>query len=165
MQRSVSVGIAYWWGARDAGWNPTLPPLRTMSDLRTSTRYRVSVSASFVRDWRSHCALSNDKYIHDIRLIERKGGSKKAVKGGANGNGGGLEPKFDLLTDNGNWKLIFTTGDMKTQKKIGGKISYVPIKAVQVRGTNCNCTDKAWFRYLMPLHQNADSSILPLLSD
>lgn len=63
-------------------------------------------------------------------MIERKGGSKKP----ADGNGEGLEPKFDLLTDNGNWKLIFTTGDMKTQKKIGGKISYVPIKAVQVRG-------------------------------
>lgn len=61
-------------------------------------------------------------------MIERKGGSRKP----ADGNGEGLEPKFDLLTDNGNWKLIFTTGDMKTQKKIGGKISYVPIKAVQV---------------------------------
>lgn len=61
-------------------------------------------------------------------MIEKKGGSKKP----ADGNGEGLKPKFDLLTDNGNWKLIFTTGDMKTQKKIGGKISYVPIKAVQV---------------------------------
>ncbi|CAM9296760.1 unnamed protein product [Choristocarpus tenellus] len=40
--------------------------------------------------------------------------------------------KFDLLTKDGNWRLIFTTGDVKTQKKIGGKISYVPIKAVQV---------------------------------
>lgn len=63
-------------------------------------------------------------------MIERKGRSKKPADG--NGNGGELEPKFDLLTNNGNWRLIFTTGDVKTQKKIGGKISYVPIKAVQV---------------------------------
>lgn len=45
--------------------------------------------------------------------------------------GEGSQPKFDLLTTNGNWRLIFTTGDVKTQKKIGGKLTYVPIKAVQ----------------------------------
>eukprot|EP00904_Undaria_pinnatifida_P008532 jgi/Undpi1/4809/HiC_scaffold_19.g08162.m1 len=73
-----------------------------------------------------------DTVIEAIRLIERKGGSKKPAEGDANGNSGGSEPKFGLLTNNGNWRLIFTTGDMKTQKKIGGKISYVPIKAVQV---------------------------------
>lgn len=66
--------------------------------------------------------------ISNDRLIEKKGGSKAAIEGR-----GGEQPKFDLLTDNGNWRLVFTTGDKKTQKKIGGKISYVPIKAVQVR--------------------------------
>lgn len=72
--------------------------------------------------------LHNASTIQHRRFIEKKGGSKAAIEGR-----GGDQPKFDLLTDNGNWRLIFTTGDMKTQKKIGGKISYVPIKAVQVR--------------------------------
>lgn len=62
------------------------------------------------------------------RLIEKTGGSKKPLEGSDS-----AQPKFDLLTDNGNWRLIFTTGDVKTQKKLGGKISYVPIKAVQAR--------------------------------
>lgn len=62
------------------------------------------------------------------RFLEKKGGSKKPLEGRKRSS----QPKFDLLTDNGNWRLIFTTGDMKTQKKLGGKISYVPIKAVQV---------------------------------
>lgn len=65
-------------------------------------------------------------FIHLNRLIERSGGSRKALKGE------GPQPKFDLLTDNGNWRLIFTTGDVKTQEKLGGKLTYVPIKAVQV---------------------------------
>ena len=62
-----------------------------------------------------------------VRLLEKSGGSKKPLEGRDSS-----QPKFDLLTDNGNWRLIFTTGDVKTQKKLGGKISYVPIKAVQV---------------------------------
>lgn len=34
---------------------------------------------------------------------------------------------------NGDWRLIFTSGEKKTQDAMGGaKISYVPIKAVQV---------------------------------
>ena len=99
-------------------------------------RYQVSCFrlVCFCDRRSSHCALSDGKCLHFNRLIERKGGSKKPAEGDANGNSGGSEPKFDLLTSNGNWRLIFTTGDMKTQKKIGGKISYVPIKAVQVRG-------------------------------
>lgn len=62
-----------------------------------------------------------------VRLLEKSGGSIKPLEGRDSS-----QPKFDLLTDNGNWRLIFTTGDVKTQKKLGGKISYVPIKAVQV---------------------------------
>ena len=32
---------------------------------------------------------------------------------------------------NGSWRLIFTTGTIDTQKKIGRKINYFPIKAAQ----------------------------------
>ena len=32
---------------------------------------------------------------------------------------------------NGDWRLVFTTGTANTQKKIGGKVNYFPIKAVQ----------------------------------
>ncbi|CAM9142868.1 unnamed protein product, partial [Ascophyllum nodosum] len=69
-----------------------------------------------------------DTVLEAIRLIERKGGSKQSLKGGDEG----AKPKFDLLTTNGKWRLVFTTGDAKTQKKIGGKLTYIPIKAVQV---------------------------------
>lgn len=98
-------------------------------------------------NWPTMCPLVHQSlslwysiFLND-RLIERQGGSTAAIEGR-----GGEQPKFDLLTDNGNWRLVFTTGDVKTQKKIGGKISYVPIKAVQVKticlvraNTVCDC--------------------------
>ena len=31
----------------------------------------------------------------------------------------------------GSWRLVFTTGTVDTQKKLGGRINYFPIKAVQ----------------------------------
>ncbi|CAM9799407.1 unnamed protein product, partial [Chrysoparadoxa australica] len=46
------------------------------------------------------------------------------------------EKNFGMLTGSGNnyWRLILTTGDMKTQKKLGSKLNYLPsfIKAVQL---------------------------------
>eukprot|EP00752_Nemacystus_decipiens_P005811 g5257.t1 len=81
----------------------------------------IIVRAAETRD------VDPDTVIEAIRLLEKSGGSKKPLEGRDSS-----QPKFDLLTDNGNWRLIFTTGDVKTQKKLGGKISYVPIKAVQV---------------------------------
>eukprot|EP00586_Coscinodiscus_wailesii_P017840 CAMPEP_0172510276 /NCGR_PEP_ID=MMETSP1066-20121228/227571_1 /TAXON_ID=671091 /ORGANISM="Coscinodiscus wailesii, Strain CCMP2513" /LENGTH=271 /DNA_ID=CAMNT_0013289173 /DNA_START=125 /DNA_END=941 /DNA_ORIENTATION=+ len=36
-----------------------------------------------------------------------------------------------LANLNGSWRLVFTTGTKDTQKKIGAKINYFPIKAVQ----------------------------------
>ena len=44
------------------------------------------------------------------------------------------EPDFKMLTTDGKWRLTLTTGDMKTQDKLGGKkINYLPsfLKAVQ----------------------------------
>eukprot|EP00549_Striatella_unipunctata_P023985 CAMPEP_0118703080 /NCGR_PEP_ID=MMETSP0800-20121206/18311_1 /TAXON_ID=210618 ORGANISM="Striatella unipunctata, Strain CCMP2910" /NCGR_SAMPLE_ID=MMETSP0800 /ASSEMBLY_ACC=CAM_ASM_000638 /LENGTH=145 /DNA_ID=CAMNT_0006604479 /DNA_START=414 /DNA_END=851 /DNA_ORIENTATION=- len=32
---------------------------------------------------------------------------------------------------NGSWRLVFTTGTVKTQEKIKGRINYFPIKAIQ----------------------------------
>ena len=32
---------------------------------------------------------------------------------------------------NGSWRLVFTTGTVDTQKKLGGRINYFPLKAVQ----------------------------------
>ncbi|CAM9474426.1 unnamed protein product [Phaeothamnion confervicola] len=62
-----------------------------------------------------------------IALLEKEGRTK-----GARTQSGSGTPRFDKLTTNGNWQLVFTTGDVKTQKKLGTKINYVPIKAVQV---------------------------------
>jgi hypothetical protein len=46
------------------------------------------------------------------------------------------ETSRDTLENlNGSWRLIFTTGTIDTQKKIGGKINYFPIKAVQTFNT------------------------------
>ncbi|CAM9338571.1 unnamed protein product [Ectocarpus sp. 6 AP-2014] len=95
---------------------PAAAALETIEDAQT-----VIVRAAETRD------VDPDTVIEAIRLIEKSGGSKKPLEGRDSS-----QPKFDLLTDNGNWRLIFTTGDVKTQKKLGGKISYVPIKAVQV---------------------------------
>ena len=36
---------------------------------------------------------------------------------------------------NGAWRLIFTTGTVNTQKKLGGRINYFPLKAVQTFDT------------------------------
>lgn len=36
---------------------------------------------------------------------------------------------------NGAWRLVFTTGTVNTQKKLGGRINYFPIKAVQTFDT------------------------------
>lgn len=66
------------------------------------------------------------------RLIERKRRTKQPQEGEQSST----QPKFDLLTTNGTWRLIFTTGDLQTQKAIGGKLTYVPIKAVQVSQTS-----------------------------
>ncbi|CAM9148806.1 unnamed protein product [Scytosiphon promiscuus] len=96
---------------------PAAGAVETVEDAQT-----IIVRAAETRD------VDPDTVIDAIRLLEKKGGSKKPLAG----RKGSSQPKFDLLTDNGNWRLIFTTGDMKTQKKLGGKISYVPIKAVQV---------------------------------
>jgi hypothetical protein len=57
------------------------------------------------------------------RLLERESAKKKASKG---------EPNFVKLTTDGTWRLILTTGDVKTQNALGGaKLNYVPIKAMQ----------------------------------
>jgi hypothetical protein len=57
------------------------------------------------------------------RLLERESAKKKASKG---------EPNFVKLTTDGIWRLILTTGDVKTQNALGGaKLNYVPIKAMQ----------------------------------
>jgi hypothetical protein len=37
---------------------------------------------------------------------------------------------------NGAWRLIFTTGTVDTQKKLGQRINYFPLKAVQTFNTN-----------------------------
>jgi hypothetical protein len=44
---------------------------------------------------------------------------------------GGLTAENTLKNLNGAWRLIFTTGTVDTQKKIGGRINYFPLKAVQ----------------------------------
>jgi hypothetical protein len=57
------------------------------------------------------------------RLLERESAKKKASRG---------EPNFVKLTTDGTWRLILTTGDVKTQNALGGaKLNYVPIKAMQ----------------------------------
>jgi hypothetical protein len=65
--------------------------------------------------------VAPEEVYEAIRLREkqtrRKGEREKA------------EPVFEKVC--GNWKLILTTGDVKTQEKLGAKINYVPVKAVQ----------------------------------
>ncbi|CAM9773999.1 unnamed protein product [Discosporangium mesarthrocarpum] len=76
-----------------------------------------------------------DSIIEAIRFLERER-SKES------GEADGETTKFNQLTTNGNWRLVFTTGDLKTQKKLGGnKISYVPIKAVQVFNADYTITN------------------------
>ena len=48
-------------------------------------------------------------------------------------NGKTAETTFENL--NGCWQLIFTTGTVKTQEKIGGRVNYFPVKAVQTFDT------------------------------
>merc|ERR1719296_339886 len=40
-------------------------------------------------------------------------------------------PQEVLSNLNGEWRLVFTTGTKDSQKKMGAKINYFPIKAVQ----------------------------------
>jgi hypothetical protein len=37
---------------------------------------------------------------------------------------------------NGSWRLIFTTGTVSTQKKLGRRINFFPVKAVQTFNTD-----------------------------
>ena len=43
----------------------------------------------------------------------------------------GVTSRETLENLDGSWRLIFTTGTIDTQKKIGRKINYFPIKAAQ----------------------------------
>ena len=44
-------------------------------------------------------------------------------------NGKTAKQTFKMI--DGSWRLIFTTGDVKTQERIGGRINYFPLKAIQ----------------------------------
>eukprot|EP00903_Cladosiphon_okamuranus_P014936 g13828.t1 len=113
---SRSVGRHSLLTTRASGTAEAGGAVETIEDAQS-----IIVQAAETRD------VDPDTVIEAIRLLEKSGGSRKPLEGRDSS-----QPKFDLLTDNGNWRLIFTTGDVKTQKKLGGKISYVPIKAVQV---------------------------------
>ena len=49
----------------------------------------------------------------------------------------GLTGANVLANLNGAWRLIFTTGTIDTQKKIGRRVNYFPIKAAQCFDTSC----------------------------
>lgn len=107
-------------------WNRTTPlaRLRARSKSGAIRSFPVLISHPHVDPVMAMCSGRAWRE----RLIERSGGSRKGLEGADS-----PQPKFDLLTTNGIWRLIFTTGDVKTQKKIGRQITYVPIKAVQAR--------------------------------
>lgn len=74
--------------------------------------------------------VNSDEVINQLLLLEKLMRKKNKLDEG-------LTSKDTLQQLNGSWRLIFTTGTIDTQKKIG-KINYFPIKAVQSFNTATN---------------------------
>lgn len=59
---------------------------------------------------------------------------EKGMRATAKSDDGELS-RSTLASLDGAWRLVFTTGTAETQKKIGGKINYFPLRAVQTFNT------------------------------
>mmetsp|Transcript_41123 Transcript_41123/g.42010 ORF Transcript_41123/g.42010 Transcript_41123/m.42010 type:complete len:215 (-) Transcript_41123:85-729(-) len=90
--------------------------------LHQSTTKDVATASNFLAEAVRTRAADSEEIIETLLNLE------KQMRDKSKNNKKVAESTLKNLT--GSWRLIFTTGEMKTQKKIG-KINYVPIKAVQ----------------------------------
>lgn len=101
-----------------------------------------------------------DDVIESLLSLEKLMRKRNAADGGLTGNA-------VLGNLNGAWRLIFTTGTIDTQKKIGKKINYFPIKAAQCFDTTSMTLtngiyvgDFAVFKFFGPFEFNTISKKL-----
>ncbi len=67
---------------------------------------------------------NSDEVVNALSSLEKLMREKNKLDNGITG-----DETIKYL--NGSWRLIFTTGTVDSQKKLGGRINYFPLKAVQ----------------------------------
>ena len=87
----------------------------------------INTADSILRRAAVDKSTSPDEVITQLLSLEKLMRLKNKLDGGATS-------RDTIRNLNGAWRLVFTTGTIDTQKKIG-KINYFPIKAVQTFNT------------------------------
>lgn len=67
---------------------------------------------------------NSDEVVDALSSLEKLMREKNKLDNGQTGD-------ETIKNLNGSWRLIFTTGTVDSQKKLGGRINYFPLKAVQ----------------------------------
>ena len=120
----------------------TVPTMAQTAEERW-TNYKAAVAAerAFAADVTAESALALCRAAVDNRDVEPEAVCEalltveKAYRAAAKTDGGELS-RATLKSLDGAWRLVFTTGTVETQSKIGRKINYFPLRATQTFDTS-----------------------------
>jgi PAP_fibrillin len=106
---------------------PAKPEVKAPETVKVDTKiYDAEIDAAkeVLRFAAETKAEDADKVVDSLLSLEKLMRAKAKIDDG-------ISSRETLKNLNGAWRLVFTTGTVDTQKKIGRKINYFPIKAVQ----------------------------------
>lgn len=106
------------------------PTGRVAAPIPSTTEYdeRIKETLEILYDAAENKPDETEKVFNALVDLEKLQRQKRKAEAAAGTDTTATEMLKNLK---GDWRLVFTTGTGDTQKKIGGRINYFPIKAVQ----------------------------------